>query len=213
MPFEPLLESLHLRKCMLHKSIWIELTKYFSFFQTHDVGFERLIKIIFGKHGGAVVVFSKPMVMVPSLFLIDKVPISSRNQFTSSSLRAASPSSSGSLATWNIRWPLQEQEWSKNLAHTVGWKGISKNSKCQHSDPYQVIFGFIPDIWKWVSPKSDTWLIKNYHVLKIYFTLFHGLVRMGNPKIFFLGLYHFLTLVHHENPWKMGNFQKMIIFD
>ena len=59
-PFEPLLESLHLRKSMLHKSIWIELTKYFSFFQTHDVGFERLIKIIFGKHGGAVVVFSKP---------------------------------------------------------------------------------------------------------------------------------------------------------
>ena len=103
-------------KCMLHKSIWIELTKYFSFFQTHDVGFERLIKIIFGKHGGAVVVFSKPMVMVPSLFLIDKVPISSRNQFTSSSLRAASPSSSGSLATRNIRWPLQEQECSKNLA-------------------------------------------------------------------------------------------------
>ena len=114
--FEPLLEFLHLRKCVPHKSIWIELTKYFSFFQTHDVGFERLIKIIFGKHGGAVVVFSKPMVMVPSLFLIDKVPISSRNQFTSSSLRAASPSSSGSLATRNIRWPLQEQEWSKNLA-------------------------------------------------------------------------------------------------
>ena len=102
--------------CYIKVCIWIELTKYFSFFQTHDVGFERLIKIIFGKHGGAVVVFSKPMVMVPSLFLIDKVPISSRNQFTSSSLRAASPSSSGSLATRNIRWPLQEQEWSKNLA-------------------------------------------------------------------------------------------------
>ena len=32
------------------------------------------------------------------------------------------------------------------LYATVGWKGISKNSKCQPSDPYQVIFGFIPDM-------------------------------------------------------------------
>ena len=38
-------------------------------------------------------------------------------------------------------------------------------------------------IWKWVSPKSDTWLIKKYHILKIYYTLFHGLVKMGNPKV------------------------------
>ena len=67
---------------------------------------------------------------------------------------------------------------------TVGWKGISKNSKCQHSDPYQVIFGFISDMKMGVT-KIWYLIIQKYHVLKIYYTLFQGLPKKGKLKIIF----------------------------
>ena len=54
-------------------------------------------------------------------------------------------------------------------------------------------------IWKWVSPKSDTWLIKKYHILKIYYTLFHGLVKMGNPKVI---VWKLLSLPDPCASWK-----------
>ena len=58
---------------------------------------------------------------------------------------------------------------------TVGWKGISKNSKCQPSDPYLVIFGFISDMKMGV---SKIWYLINQK-LSCFENLLHFVPRVG----------------------------------
>ena len=80
----------------------------------------------------------------------------------------------------------------------MGWKCISKNSKCQPSDIYQVIFGFIPDMKMGV---SQIWYLKNQKIscFENLLDCGWGVVKMGKLKIIF---FRFISLPDPCASWK-----------